>query len=283
MRFPLSAILFFISMFHCSLDVMGSVIVKYDFNGNVLDTSGNGNHGSIVGNPVFQPSSRDSGIYFTNPAGSANGNQYVTIPNTTDILGLGNSSFTIAIFYRSVDNSMNNGRLFGQFSSGSGVADHYNAGGTPGAYAYFKDTSGNILSTKGEAVTDPRAITTDGVYRWTFSVLDREQKQLRYYVDDNLITTVGYTNFGPISFADLRIGMINFSVNYAARLTLVDEFRMYSTPLTFNEIQGVVGSVPEPSSALSVCVGFVAIFLKKSRRRGKPLDSSKVTQPAANM
>jgi hypothetical protein len=241
------------------------LIVRYDFNGNALDSSGSGNHGTIIGSPAFVAGQTDQAIAFNNPAGQVLATQYVSLPNSANILGLQNSSFTIALLYRSTDATMNNGALFGQTRQTS-VHFTYNAGGVPGSYAQLEDASGRLLTTQPDAISDPRSITTDGQWHWAIAVLDRDAMVFRYYVDANLIATKSFTQFGPVSFSDLDIGRISGFATFGARQTSVDEFRLYSHALSSDEVNQLVTGVPEPATLTSLAIG-VAVLSGYARRR----------------
>lgn len=247
------------------------LVVQYNFDGSALDSSGLGNHGTITGSPSFVPGQTGQAISFNNPAGQVLATQWVSLPNNPSITNLNNSSFTFAILYRSTDTSLGNGRLFGHASS---LLYVYNAGGVPGSYVQIRDATGE-LGTIPEALNDPRTYTTDGQWHWGITVFDRSAKELRYYVDTNLVATRPFSTFGPVLFSDLSIGRINHQDasfrTFGARLTAVDNFQLHDRALSADEIHALVNptGVPEPGALALLGTGALGLFgYRRWRNRG---------------
>jgi len=246
------------------------LVVHYDFNGNTLDSSGLGNNGTIFGNPAFVAGQIDQAIYFNNPIGQQVATQYVSLPNSASILALQNSSFTFAINYLSNDTTINNGRLFGrQPSSGSFIGFGVNSGALETSTG-VRDTTCHALDTLPVVSGNPIARTSDGQWHWGIVVLDRAAGELRQYVDTNLVATVPFGAFDSVTLSDLNIGRIAFNTTFGARLTAVDDFRLYSQALTTAEVNQLVNAFPEPSSLVSAAMGLAGLAGYAGGRRVRP-------------
>jgi hypothetical protein len=230
------------------------MVVHYDFNGNALDSSGYGNDATILGTPAFVAGQTDGAIYFNNPAGNVGATQCVTIPNTPSVSGLSDTSFSLAIKYKSTDSTGNNGRLVG--GNYPGLEFDYNAGATPEAYGRLN----LLIYGHSNGTVDPRAVTTDGNWHWAVLTVDRGGASpiVDYYVDTHLITTSSST-LGPIDFSNISIGRDSGDVTYAARLTTVDDFRLYDTALSATQ----VANVPEPATLSLLALGGMAILRRR--------------------
>jgi hypothetical protein len=209
----------------------------YQFDGDVADLSGNNNNGTAVGSPNYSATSRPTtrGLRFDNPSWNGTVTQYVSFPNSSTLQSLDNASFTIALCYQTTDNAQQNGRLLGTSSGGKQITFNYNAQTDAQPYAGVSDGTNSIGvgAGKGNAVTD-------GLSHWQILVLDRQQNQLRMFVDGSLIETVSYTTLGTLTFENFVVGCTspNSPQNeFGARATIVDELRVYNRPLVTTEIR----------------------------------------------
>jgi len=274
----------------CAAPGIANPIVHYNFDGNALDSSGLGNHGTIIGSPQFVAGTADQAIRFDNPLGQVIATQYVALPNSASILALQNSSFTFAIQYRSTDAAMTNGRLFGRnplSPPGSELTFVYNAGNVPEAYASVSDTNNKKMVTLSNVRGNLLAVTTDGQWHWGVVVLDRAAGELRQYVDTTLVASVDFAELGPVLFSDLSIGRINLNPTFGARLTAVDDFQLYDRALSAGEVRALVvpaAAIPEPGSLFLLGAGLMGVLPlwnhRKRNARAAATCSSNTSTPS---
>jgi hypothetical protein len=228
------------ALYNQNINLSQGLVAYYPFNGNANDVSGNGNNGVIHGNPSFVEGKSDKAIYFNNPIGNTSITQYVTIPSSNIITNLGNSSLTIAMLYSSTDTGRQNGRLLGNavLFGDSGVVMDYNCIINPQAFSYIGDgVNGYHVAKNSDA--NPYALTTDGQWHWQVLVLDRDKKVLKQYIDNHLIDTDNITALSTVNFDNLILGATKSSDTYGARLTAVDEVRIYNRTLSEDEVQAL--------------------------------------------
>jgi hypothetical protein len=223
-----------------NLDLQSDGLVAYyPFNGNGNDESGNGNSAIQTGIISFENTPNGQGAVFNNPYGwSYPEDQYFTLPYSSTLQSLENSSFTISALYKSNDLGRVNGRLMGSQKEGktSGIAFIYNS--QMQSFAYTSIISDTVRFDPGWQNPDTQtSFVTDGIYHLQTLVLDRENHFIRYYVDNRLIDSVLYQTLGTLSFDDFTIGSLYGSS--AARNTTIDEVRIYNRPLLSSEIDSL--------------------------------------------
>jgi len=266
-RFALGA---FLAIGIIAAPCQAGLVVQYNFDGNAVDSSGEGNDGTIVGSPIFVSWLSGQAIFFNNPVGLQDATQYVALPNSLSILALQNWSLTVAIQYLSADTTINNGRLFGRDSGPAGSSFLFDVNsGAAETYVNVRGTNGVFLDTLPSVTGNPVALTSDGKWHWGVFVLDRTAGDLRQYVDAQLLATVPLAGIGPVLLSDLNIGRVSMSTAFGAREVKMDNFRLYDQPLTDSEVHALVHStaVPEPMSAVLFGIGLVGLATREYHRR----------------
>lgn len=243
-----------------------TLLLHYDFDGDALDQSGNALHGTIQGGPSFTAGESDLAMYINNPSGSASATQYVTVPNSPVLQALSNASFTLAIKYKSIDTAQNNGRLLGNRTAvgKKGFELAYNDGLLANGYASVVGSTGDI-STQVESNATPNGNTTDGEFHWVIATVDRATDSFNFYVDAHHITTKVITGIGSIDFDDISLGRITGFPNFGARLTTLDDFRIYNTAFSQSNVNQLVNA-SEPSSLMMFLFATIALAWWSWRR-----------------
>ncbi|MFN7803186.1 MAG: LamG-like jellyroll fold domain-containing protein [Planctomycetaceae bacterium] len=253
------------------------LVARYEFDGTVQDLSGNGHNAQLFGGATYVPGPSGSAIHFQNPVGNVLATQYVLLPNDPQIANLGNrtgtpgsGSFTVFMMVKSTDGGPghNNGRLFGVLNTGgSGLIINYNEASSPGnsSSAYLYSNPGGSIGTN---VHDPAAYITDGVWHCVALSVNRLTEEAKYYVDNELIQTLSLVGKGDYNLSNLTLGRNNGGngnptwTHFGARNTAVDDFRLYDTALTAEEIATIC---PEPSSFVLAAAGLVGCWMLRRR------------------
>ena len=251
----------------CAATVNAGVIVHYNFDGQVIDQTGRGNDGVIVGSPSFQQAESDQGLYFNNPFGPAT--QYVNVPYSADIQALQSGSFTIGVRYLNQETTTTNGRLLGV---SPGVNMSYSSHANPHyANAGVSHAAGVLVL---EDPSNPQAYTKDGDYHWQLLVVDRSTQQAALWLDDVFIDSGALDPTYDFVFDGFRVGATaggGTTTYYAAKETVIDEFVMWDTALLATEVASVVqngpSTVPEPSSVALLLGGALVFGVRRFRSR----------------
>jgi len=206
------------------------LVLHYTLTKGAADQSGLGHDGVVVGDPVFEPNQCGDGVRFENPLGSALATEYIILP---DLSEYGEGSFTIALRLRSMDVGEQNGRLFGNNFLSPGIAIGYNRGGcTTASIALRLPGETHILF---DASAGPERVVTDGQCHWLVLVIDRKQQVVRGHVDGAVQSQVLISD-AAANMREFWLGAISEPAgsgrHYAARLTAVDELRVYNGALS---------------------------------------------------
>lgn len=240
------------------------LVCAYDFDGNLLDSSGFGNDGVMSGTASYVASQGGQAIAFNNASGNSSPTR-LTIPNSTSVRTLENSSFSFAIRYRSSDTGGQNGRLFGGGWGGPQIVYDYNAGASASATFQIQDSNGQVLNA-GWQNSNPGAITTTGQWLWGIGVLDRENQNMRVYVNNQLIEQTNFSSLGSIAFPALTLGAVHGQLQSSATMTDVESFRLYNHALSPDEVGDLVQTVPEPGTMVVLASAALLVGWRRRRR-----------------
>jgi len=224
-----------------TLTYSSGLIAYYPFNGNANDASGYGNNATIIGGATFVAGQNDQAIYINNPQGAAAITQYVALPNSASITSLNLSSFTVNICYKTTDSAQLNGRLFGNAGDSitDGIIMDYNATGR--SFASSAVRSGGVLTSVALTASATSAVVTDGAIHCEALIVDRTNGLLQQYVDAQLIDSVSIAGIGAIPMSGLVLGATIANDNFGARLTTVDDLRIYNRALSTAEVAALAG------------------------------------------
>jgi hypothetical protein len=214
-------------------DFLSGLILHYDFNGDVQDTSGNGNHGKVQGAIRYAGGAKgDLAVVFDNPTGMFVATQWIGIPYSSTIRSLETDSFTVVLLYKTEDSSGNNGRLFGHFPPS--IAIDYNGHIAQQAFGALADGTKTYFLGYPTA-TNPIS-TTDGGFHCQVMVLDRRTATAQHYVDG--VETHSLTNvaLNALDFNGLVVGATLESDTYGAK-AVVDDLRLYNRPFNASEVE----------------------------------------------
>lgn len=245
-------------LFGPALTAQAALVLGYTFDGNAADVSDNGLHGTIAGSPAFvdgQAGPSDKAILFNNPVGYRAATQWVRVPYASQLRALESASFTYAIKYRTTDAAQTNGRLFGNwtYTATASVVHDYNVGVDPRALDSAEGTSGTVA---GWTTT-----VTDGNWHWIATVVDQARGEYRQYVDKTF-AQITPMNIGTTSFDNLYIGRC-LDPYYGARLTAVDEFRIYDIPFNSDDLALLDAPIPEPTTLSLLALGGLALIRRR--------------------
>ncbi len=222
-------------------------ILHYMFSGNAHDATGNGYDGTIYGSPAYASDSTSMGLAFYNPTGGDLATQYVALPDLTTLLG--NSSYSIAVRYKTTDSSGLNGALYGNnWWNGNGLVLNINSVNRPAPNGLISQSGssfpyGYILYGNYSSTATPR--TADGSWHTAVLSVNRSAQSLDFFVDGNLVSHAFDLNFNSIpafgtlatSFAGMTVGAAA-NAGYGSKAT-VDDFQVFNQALTQSQIGGL--------------------------------------------
>jgi hypothetical protein len=238
----------------------------YAFDGNGLDSSGNGRDLTLVGNPGFAP-----GMFGQALDLHGDGSQYAIRPVVDSAFQFGFSDFTIQVWVNfNVSPALREQTLIEMFEGESGPGWTLTAPNYADGFQFFANPAG-ILQANNTATT--------GV--WEQVVVERGRHGFELFVDDRLVAGGASSSAIPSSSNPLLIGRRDaadgrdFSVNGR-----IDDVAIWNRALTDDEIatlwNGGAGTpvleTPEPASLTLSLIGMTAVagcgWLRRRRERG---------------
>ncbi|WP_277489665.1 LamG-like jellyroll fold domain-containing protein [Breznakia sp. PF5-3] len=214
------------------------LVLYLDFEDDVKDKSGYENDGTIVntggGSLTYKPGAVGKGLHIQSPNGSKESNaggdasEYVKLPEA-DSLKFNDQSFSIALWTK-----------FPSAPSGVGDALISNKNWYSGANRGFTlGAFSNGVTTNATAATGGRYDTGrysiyDNNWHFVVTVVDRENKTIKFYVDNELKETKSIPNMSGSIDVDNLSWVIGATGTYSNGISnaYVDEVRFYSQVLS---------------------------------------------------
>ena len=205
-------------------DVSGSLssgLVGYwPLDGNANDVSGNGNNGTLVGNPTFTSGVVGSG------AVSFNGTNQITVPDSAS-LNFGTGSFTVSLWVNAQS----------AFSTQSAPIYKRHDSLTPGYGINFGYKNGFISDGSSTIQTSFSSNITQGTWQLLTLVVDRSAGTAITYVNGAMANSKDISSVGSVSnSSSLQIGM---GSNWLPFTGSVDDARIYNRALSSGEIESL--------------------------------------------
>ncbi len=219
-------------------------ILHYTFNGNAIDMTGHGYNGTIYGTTSYSagdlPESGNA-LSVYNPEFGGICNQYVSLPDLTSVLG--NSSFTIAIKYKTATDASTtsgyNGTLLANNPGPNvnGIAWNINAINRPAPNGLISDNGSYRLF--GNFTSSGTPVTTDGQWHRATLTVHRDLRTMTFYVDGGAVSVTDLidTPLHTTSFANLTLGGVP-NVPNGARV-LIDDVQIYNNWMNQSEVGGI--------------------------------------------
>jgi len=219
----------------------GGVLVHYEFEGDVLDSSSNGNDGTVdAGAPTFVP-----GMF--GQAAEFNGDDRIALPSFTNFH---NRTVT---FWTNFDDT-NNTHVFvnqlGYFMNAQPYGGWWNFQfGPTNAGANFPAPATGEWHHYAMVLRDTSATTYDA----------------EVYEDGVRVNTSTAGDGLPLPTGDLLQPMIGANASNLGFLQgRIDDFAIFDTPLSLSEIQGVMANgVPEPATMTLLGMGILAVMRRR--------------------
>jgi hypothetical protein len=218
----------------------------YAFEGNALDMSGSGNHGtanalSYVAGKVGAQAAQFNGM-----------SSYVSIPRSVT------DDFTVAMWVRTTDTA---GTAGAQWWNGKGLVDgEVNGGGADWGTAIVngKFVLG-IGSTGGDTTIASSLNINDNTWHHVAATRNNTSGAMAVYVD-GVLRGSGTGPTGSRTFpASLRIGSLQTGNNFL--LGTLDDVRLYDRILTSGEINALIGTPPAAPTNLVAMIGDASVAL----------------------
>lgn len=230
------------------------LIAYWTGNGNALDASGNGHHGTLMNGAGYGTGVVGQAFQFDGV------NDYVEVPGATS---LEPNTISVAMWVNAT--STGNIQLLADTSHGPGTNNN--------GWALQIQANNRASFAYGNGSTFPEvgssSIVADGTFHHVVGTLDGSD--LRMYVDGVFESSVAYTGTPGDSTANggnIRLGnhyLFSRPVN-----GLIDEVRIYDHALSLSEVQALAGAaVPEPNSVAVLCLTGIGLLWTRRRRMQK--------------
>ena len=211
---------------------------------NILDSSGQANHGTII-NPqtnTWTTGMHGSALYFGGVVGLDS--TYVAVPDATSLRIAGDISFAAWVrcddIYRDAPIVAKEGD--GRLSYWFGAFGLSNEGGAPGNFGMLLDADGNQPWTM---YNRNQGSIPQG--QWVHLASVRTGTTVHHYLNGEPLTHTG-SFVGPIHVSDafLAIGvnsLYNFAANHTAFLGVIDEVYLYNYALSDEQVRALYSTL----------------------------------------
>jgi hypothetical protein len=231
---------------------------SYTAGGTVLDSSGQGNDGSLLatpGVPTWLATGYSGGAFDFTGNGASSG-QSILVPHDAS-LNPGSDDFAIALWVRT-DHEYD-GDILRKGSTGTG-STWYKLEHSPSPWN--DKISLNFNTTGTDATINSKLAYDDG--QWHFVVAQRSGSQAQLWIDGVLDGTAPIS--GSISnTANLAIGSKD-TLDDDFLDSSLDEVRIYRGALTPDEIQAMYQPVPAPGAVLLAALGTSIVEYLRRRK-----------------
>jgi hypothetical protein len=199
----------------------GSLIAKYELDGNANDTGGNYN-GTVIGSVSYSSGKFNNAIVFPENSSS----NYITTPYRLPL----STDFTCSAWVKLFNSPAQNEAIFTQSSGGTGRSDILSVNKTTGGIYIGIGTTGNGASSN-------EAVPRDGEYHHLVVVRDTTNSTFKLYIDGTECTYSSNVNTGAdIDNADLWIGRYASSSTNNQSPNSIDQIEIYNRALTPSEV-----------------------------------------------
>lgn len=220
-------------------DITTGLVAHFELNGNVLDSSGNGHHGSFAGSSTYVADR-------FNVASSALSCTDMFPPVTGTGINLTGSSMTIAFWYLKAFDPIDTWALGIGSESASGKSAHI-------AIDYPNDVRFAFFYNDLDYTAAPPQATS--IWYHITATYEAVAGVRRIYIDGyEVISGVAPEGFSGNS--DWGFGMNGLTM---------DDVRIYNRSLSSGEVSALI-TIPEPSSSASI-IGAFSLFLSIKRRK----------------
>ena len=191
------------------------LIAYYPFNGNTNDESGNSNHGTATGGVLTTDKGGNN-----NKAYSFDGNDYIRVPNSTSLSGVGNT-FTITAWVNNQDQLVS-------------IVCKAAQNGATMQFRFFSDAT--IFFANNGKAADFTA-TLNPLNTWKHIAVTSDGTTAKYYLNGVLVSSISTTAASNSNdhTTDMYIGADTHGVTEFHRGKL-DEIRIYSRVLNGGEV-----------------------------------------------